>query len=100
LSAKAPPPPPPPISLPIAIYESENHIEQGFQIDSKIDSRYIAIDSTVTVESEMLSTANDCEDRVSEIDSNLPLSQGGGEVKCVKICLRLAPSIKAATKKN
>jgi hypothetical protein len=81
-SVKAPPPPPPPISLPNAIYESENHIEQGFQIDSNIDSRYIAIDSTVTVESEMLSTANDCVNRVSEIDSKLPLSQGGGEVKC------------------
>jgi hypothetical protein len=81
-SVKAPPPPPPPISLPNAIYESENHIEQGFQIDSNIDSRYIAIDSTVTVESEMLSTSNDCVNRVSEIDSKLPLSQGGGEVKC------------------
>src|ERR671932_380234 len=81
-SVKAPPPPPPPISLPNAIYESENHIEQGFQIDSNIDSRYIAIDSTVTVESEMLATSNDCVNRVSEIDSNLPLSQGGGEVKC------------------
>jgi len=91
LSAKAPPPPPPPISLPIAIYESENHIEQGFQIDSKIDSRYIAIDSTVTVESEMLSTANDCEDRISEIDSNSPLSQGGGEVKCVSVCNEAQP---------
>ncbi|MEG4306861.1 AAA family ATPase, partial [Microcoleus sp. D3_18a_C4] len=79
---KSPPPPPPPISLPNAIYESENLIEHGFQIDSSIDSRYIAIDSTVTVESEMLSTANDCENRVSEIDSKLPLSQRGGEVKC------------------
>ena len=79
---KSPPPPPPPISLPNAIYESETLIEKGFQIDSNIDSRYIAIDSTVTVESEMLSTANDCVNRVSEIDSFLPLSQGGGEVKC------------------
>jgi hypothetical protein len=84
-SVKAPPPPPPPISLPIAIYESENHIEQGFQTHSKIDSRYIAIDSSVTVESEMLSTANDCEDRVSEIDSNSPLSQGREGVKCVDV---------------
>ena len=86
LSVKAPPPPPPPISLPNAIYESENHIEKGFQIDSNIDSRYIAIDSTVTVESEMLSTANDCENRVLEIDSFLPLSQGGEGVKCTSIC--------------
>ena len=78
LSAKSPTPPPPLISLPIAIYNSENYTEHGLQIDSKIDSRYIAIDSTVTVESEMLSTANDCENWVSEIDSKLPLSQGGG----------------------
>jgi hypothetical protein len=91
LSAKAPPPPPPPSSLPIAIYESENHIEQGFQIDSKINSRYIAIDSTVTVESEILSTANDCENWVSEIDSFYPLSQGEGEVKCVSVCNEAQP---------
>jgi hypothetical protein len=39
----------------------------------------------VTVESEMLSTANDCEDRVSEIDSNSPLSQGREGVKCVDV---------------
>jgi hypothetical protein len=92
LSAKASPPPPPPNSLPIAIYESENLIEQGVQINSKIDTRYIAIDSTVTVESEMLSTANDCEDRISEIDSFLPLSHGGGEVKCVSVCNEPQPS--------
>ena len=91
LNAKAPLPPPP-ISLPIAIYESENLIEHGFQTHSKIDSRYIAIDSTVTVKSEMLSTANDCENRVSEIDSKLPLSQGGREVICTSICNEAQPS--------
>jgi hypothetical protein len=89
---KSPPPPPPPISVPNAIYESETLIQHGFQTHSNIDSRYIAIDSTVTVESEMLSTANDCEDRISEIDSFLPLSQGGGEVKCVSVCNEPQPS--------
>jgi hypothetical protein len=39
----------------------------------------------------MLSTANDCEDRISEIDSNSPLSQGGGEVKCVSVCNEAQP---------
>ncbi|MEG5056034.1 MULTISPECIES: AAA family ATPase [unclassified Microcoleus] len=81
LSVKSPPPPPPPISLPIAIYNSVNHTEHGLQIDSQIDSTYIAIDSTVTVQSEVLSTANHCEEKVSEIDSNFSLSQGRGGVK-------------------
>jgi hypothetical protein len=39
----------------------------------------------------MLSTANDCENWVSEIDSFLPLSQGEGEVKCVSVCNEAQP---------